>query len=97
MFGFQHSTEDRNYIEIPINNWIVNLESDSYRNRRPKLLESELELSTIRFRTPNRLSLVCREVLSGPLLFSLFVNNVAEALNLGKNVCHADDSMSPTK
>ena len=29
---------------------------------------------------------------SGPLLFSLLVNNVAEALSLGKIVCYADDS-----
>ena len=29
---------------------------------------------------------------SGPLLFSLLVNNVAEGLNLGKIVCYADDS-----
>ena len=29
---------------------------------------------------------------SGPLLFSLLVNNISEALNLGKIVCYADDS-----
>ena len=29
---------------------------------------------------------------SGPPLFSMLVNNVAEALNLGKIVCYADDS-----
>ena len=28
---------------------------------------------------------------SGPLLFSLLVNNISEALNLGKIVCFADD------
>ena len=37
---------------------IVDLESDSYRNGCPILLESEFELSTIRFGTPNGLSLV---------------------------------------
>jgi hypothetical protein len=29
---------------------------------------------------------------SGPLLFSPLVNNIYEALQLGKNVCYADDS-----
>ena len=29
---------------------------------------------------------------SGPLLFSLLVNNISEALNLGIIVCYADDS-----
>ena len=29
---------------------------------------------------------------SGSLLFSLLVNNISEALNLGKIVCYADDS-----
>ena len=29
---------------------------------------------------------------AGHLLFSLLVNNVAEALNLGKNNCYADGS-----
>ena len=31
-----------------------------------------------------------RGSLSAPLLVSLFVNNVAEALNFGKIVCYAD-------
>ena len=36
---------------------IVGLESDSYQNRRSKLLESEFVLSTIWFGNPNRLRL----------------------------------------
>ena len=36
---------------------IVDLKSDSYRNRRPNSLESEFESSTIGFGLPNRLSL----------------------------------------
>ena len=30
--------------------------------------------------------------LSGLLLFSLLVNNISEALKIGKNVCYPDDS-----
>ena len=37
---------------------MVDLELDSYRNRRPNLLKPEFKLSTIQFGLPNCLSLV---------------------------------------
>ena len=45
-------------MEIAIIDSIVPLESDSYQNSCPNLLESEFELLMIQFRNPNRLSLV---------------------------------------
>ena len=44
-------------MEITIVDSKSTLESDWYRNRHPHLLESEFKLSTIRFGTPNHISL----------------------------------------
>ena len=49
---------DQNWIEILIVDTILTLDFESDGFRRPNLLESEFELSTIGFGTPNCLTLV---------------------------------------